>query len=326
MSEDSDRVMTSQNNLEEAFQMISSIFVSERTYYEQIIESLKEKITDLESQLSESQNQNILYKNKITQLQSKLRSVANTVTRIEEGDDDFLDEFENDNESKFSKSKLNMININSFRKGNCINEGKETFNKKISYHEKLKTDFCSDFQNIKETYLNNENRKLGSANPIRKKNNIFGQVKGRSTMNSININSINNKHIPVKIKKKNIDMCMDDINYNNNNKMIDSFDDNSESDKNNDFQNQKNRTMGNIFEFNNDSKVLKTRQSSDKFDLIENKIRNMRTNLSIYNIQNNNNSNNKSTVIMNNESTNSSTNLNKKNFRNIKNNRLYYQS
>ncbi len=350
------------NSLEDAFQMITSIVNSQRAYYEKTIEALNQKISDLESKLLESQN-------KIIKLQAKLRSVATTVTKMEESEENFILENKlqqqvQKNNSQISQQLNKTRNINdkntaSFRNGNG-NNGKgninnfgnnnDCFNRNNSkninitnFHQKFNTEF-KDFNFSKKDYLKDNIAQLVSANQLNSKYVKYFEPSEKTSINNIiNKENISNSQIPMNIKKKSNEIPFYEENnidteiyktYGDSNfqkyakKKIKKKNSNSNEVTETNFNDPKlNNTTENIFnveeivtDISKNRVYNKNRHSIGKFNDIENKIMNMRTNLNIYNSMNQTKSS--SGVI--NERIKSSTVKNMK--KNIKGNNLFYEN
>lgn len=257
-----EKISTSNKSLEEAYKMINSIFNEERNYYQRTIEMLKGKISDLEVQLGKEHDLNLIYRNKIFQLQAKLKSISNTI-RIDENEEDINDSNILNQFYDISKPR-NAEKINTFRSTN-----------------KMLENYSNEFSSI-TSYKNNylRDKKVNSANRIRKKIQLpFKEI--------TSFNSTNSTHNPVKLRRR------------NNNNLIKNNGDNNDYESYNDIsingynQKENNKTTRNILDSlslpneRQSNRTLKKKTNSDKFYYIENKIKNMRTNLSIFKNQSN---------------------------------------
>lgn len=99
------------SSLNDAFELILKIFNEERKKYENTISSLKAKISELEDSLLLEKKENMLNRTRISKLKGKIRSISKTVSKLEESD--FEIKFDN------NKDALNNISNNNTNINNC---------------------------------------------------------------------------------------------------------------------------------------------------------------------------------------------------------------
>ena len=104
-------------SLEDAFQIINSIINSEREKYENIINTMNQKMNELKTQLDELKDENSKYKNKIFELQNQFASISNTISQLNE-----LKDNKNLNENKLNLHSSETFNKNSSGKKNNNND------------------------------------------------------------------------------------------------------------------------------------------------------------------------------------------------------------
>lgn len=120
-------------SLNDAFKLITKIFEEERTYYENTINSLKDKISELEDSLLLEKKENMAYQERISKLKAKIFSISKTVSKLEESDLEVKFDNSNDipenvlnNNTYLNNGNYNTLiyrntsNINSFRKQSKI--------------------------------------------------------------------------------------------------------------------------------------------------------------------------------------------------------------
>ena len=90
-------------SLNDAFELILKIFNDERLCYENTINSLKDKVSELEDSLIQVKNENKTYQTKISKLKGKLKSISKTVSKLE--DDDFSPKPNKKNNKNIMKTK-----------------------------------------------------------------------------------------------------------------------------------------------------------------------------------------------------------------------------
>ncbi len=146
-------------SLNEAFELILKIFDEERTYYENTINSLKEKISELEESLKNVKKENVIYQSKISKLKGKLRSISKTFSKLEESDFDM---------------KMGNTSKSTEKNGIAINNTKQ--NQEIKYRN---TDIINSFRQ--------------KSNAINKSTNIIKNINNHYLkMNIIDNNKMNN--------------------------------------------------------------------------------------------------------------------------------------
>ena len=265
-------------SLNDAFELILKIFNDERLCYENTINSLKDKVSELEDSLIQVKNENKTYQTKISKLKGKLKSISKTVSKLE--DDDFSPKPNKKNNKNINENEeLNGININknNFTVMKCRNDDKnnDIFNS-FRYKSKIMQD------NNKSTSINNnfikmknlDNDKLkNNGEDINRTNYIKKHKKTLSTKlkNSI-LNNIHESHL----KKRNEDNTMIRSHY---------FNDEDDSlflghnSNENDSQNKNTILL-------EDKKMKVQRKINigrDKYNKINQKIRGLKSALSFYN-------------------------------------------
>jgi hypothetical protein len=153
----------STTSLNNAFELILKIFNEERLCYEKAINSLKDKVSELEESLIKVKKENKSYQSKISNLKGKLKSISKTVSKLE--DSDFTPKPEKRHHQKIIQNEeLNGFNINdknfSFMK-NKKNESNNDILNSLKYKSKLMQDknksTSINHQYIKLKILDNDN-------------------------------------------------------------------------------------------------------------------------------------------------------------------------
>jgi hypothetical protein len=284
-------------SLEDAFQIISSIINTEREKYENIINNMNQKMNELKTQLDQMKDENSKYKNKIFELQNQFASISNTISQL--------------NEVKDSKA-INENNLNLYSSETFEKNSSEKINNNNDFTNRLKNEYKSlnDKDNNKNSYNNIDSKNNINSNfvdkELNKQNNNFQQykislnkqlfnkklVKKNNSLNILTKNKNISKsfnyqnHIPVKIVRNNNDIDGQLTNnysqstynlYSNNllksnGKIIN----NAKSER---------RSFENYAMDNYSNK--KNNTQNDKYNNIERRIKNMKSGLSIYNLDRN---------------------------------------
>jgi len=193
------------NSLNDAFELILKVFNEERLYYEKTINSLREKVTELENSLIKTKKENYAYQTKISKLKGKLRSISKTVSRLEESDFDAKIEKKNSHKN-LEKNELNGININNnnfntikYKNNDTINSFRK--NSKLMQDKNKSTSINnnSNHHYIKMNLLDND--KLNNNREDINRNNI--KKTHKKTLSTKIKNSILNNVHESHIKKKN---------------------------------------------------------------------------------------------------------------------------
>ena len=277
--------LKSSNSLNDAFDLILKVFNEERAYYENTINTLKDKISMLEETLVKVKKENISYQSRISKLKGKLSSISKTVSKLEESEfeikiDNTKDIEQNDINKIMNSSHSNTIKyrntdtLNSFRKNTKniseINKSNSITNNYNSYYLKMNLLNNTKLKNNGEDINTNYNRKT--------------HKKTLSTKIKNSILNLNNPHSS-KIKRRN----------ENKNNMFKSHCYNDEDVSfllNNINENEIQGKM--TVQVENDKIINVNRKKylgRDKFNKIEQKIKGLKSALSIYSKQDNFNSN-----------------------------------
>ena len=277
--------LKSSNSLNDAFDLILKVFNEERAYYENTINTLKDKISMLEETLVKVKKENISYQSRISKLKGKLSSISKTVSKLEESEfeiklDNTKDIEQNDINKIMNSSHSNTIKyrntdtLNSFRKNTKniseINKSNSITNNYNSYYLKMNLLNNTKLKNNGEDINTNYNRKT--------------HKKTLSTKIKNSILNLNNPHSS-KIKRRNEDK----------NNMFKSHCYNDEDVSfllNNLNENEIQSQM--TIQVENDKIINVNRKKylgRDKFNKIEQKIKGLKSALSIYSKQDNFNSN-----------------------------------
>ena len=134
-------------SLKKAFEMILKIFEEERTYYKDTINSLKGKVSELEDSLLQMKKENMNYQVRVSKLKGKLRTISKTVSKLEDSDFEVINIKENEKtesnnyDNKFNQLKYrNTETINSFRKKTkLVSDSNVNKNQLIQNYVKLST-------------------------------------------------------------------------------------------------------------------------------------------------------------------------------------------
>ena len=268
----------SSSSLNEAFELILKIFDEERVYYENTINSLKEKVSELEKSLINVKKENLSYQSRISKLKGKLRSISKTFSKLEESDFDM--KIGNTNKS----AEKNEILINNTSQNQTLKyRNTETIN---SFRQKSKiiNKSTNIIKNINNHYLkmnildNNKTNKYGediSKNYNNNNNNKKLHKKNLSTRIKNSILNINNSNSRLNIKKEE-------------KKMFNSHCYNDDDDVSIFLINKlnKNETLKKMTVEVDTAKIMKDNRKKnlkrDKYNKIEQKIKGLKSALNIY--------------------------------------------
>ena len=194
-------------SLKKAFEMILKIFEEERTYYEETINSLKGKVSELEDSLLQMKKENMNYQVRISKLKGKLRTISKTVSKLE--DSDF--------EVKINNKENEKIESNNY--GNKFNQLKYRNTETINSFRR-KTKLISDI-NVNKNQLNQNYVKLSTIDNEKLNfngediNRSFDKKNHKKTLSTKIKNSILNINQQTNIRRKNDENSMIKSNMNN---------------------------------------------------------------------------------------------------------------
>ena len=256
-------------SLNNAFELILKIFNEERTYYETTISSLKGKVSELEESLLQVKKENMNYQTRISKLKGKLRSISKTVSKIE--DSDFEIKINNKKESEKDQTDNNMTNFNTIKYRNT--ETINSFRRKT----KLLSDLNKNKLGQNYTKMNTiENNKLNSngenGDDIRRN---FNKKMHKKTMSTKIKNSILNINQQTNIRKQNDENVLLRSHINNDDDV--SFYLINNLNENNNIQNKMSIPV------DNENEKTRKFHSRDKYNKIEQRIKGLKSALSIYN-------------------------------------------
>ena len=261
-----------QGSLNEALELIKTIFDKERTNYEKTIKSLKNRISELELALDKANKENIGYQTKISNLKRKLTSISKTVSKLEDSD------FESKNELEkiiFITNKDNYYNNIKYRNKENMN----SFRKKTKFISNINRSVSDNYdQYMKNNFIdNNDNKQFNDGEDI--KSNYYNKIN--------NANKPNKKALSSRIKNSllNLDHAEEKSRSRKNN-LFKSYANNGENHSlylHSNCLNEKNKNL--ILHENFDKKCNSNKikyLSADKYHQIEQKINGMKSNLNIY--------------------------------------------
>jgi hypothetical protein len=261
--------LKSSPSLNNAFELILRIFNEERTYYETTIGSLKGKISELEESLLQVKKENMNYQTRISKLKGKLRSISKTVSKIE--DSDFEIKIINNKELEKDQTDNNTNNFNTIKYRNT-----ETIN---SFRRKSKLLSDVNKNKLSQNYIKMntiENNKLNSngeyGDDIKRNFNKKTHKKTKSTKIK---NSILNINPESNIRKKNDENVLLRSHINNDDDV--SFYLINNLNENNNIQNKMSIPV------DNENEKIRKFHSRDKYNIIEQRIKGLKSALSIYN-------------------------------------------
>ena len=253
-------------SLDDAFHIINSILIDEREKYENIINTMNQKIKELKLEIEQLKEENKIYKNKLFNFQNQFYSLSKTFYHLNEipGKNYIKSNLETSNHKK---EGINKIIPNEISQKINNSENLEINNNFIN----------NDLNNFKKSKINLNNsikQQLFNTKLIKKLNSF--NLKNEKNIPKFYNNKIN---IPFKIVKKN--------NENNNTQ-----EDYSQSfnELNDNFFREQNKTISN---FNNERKIFlnydiqnntnkKENSQKEKFNIIERRIKNMKNGLNIH--------------------------------------------
>lgn len=281
--------LKSSTSLNDAFDLILKIFNEERTYYENTINSLKDKVSILEETLIKVKKENISYQSRISKLKDKLNSISKTVSKLEESEFEIKLENAKDIEQNDINKIMNSSHYNTikYRNTDTLNSFRKN-TKNISEINKSNS-ITNNSNNYNSHYLKMnllENTKLSNnGEDINTNYNKKTHKKTLSTKIKNSILNLNNPYSSSKIKRRN----------EGKNNIFKSHCYNDEDVSfllNNLNENEKQSKM--TVDIENDKIINVNRKKylgRDKFNKIEQKIKGLKSALSIYSKQDNLDSN-----------------------------------
>jgi len=270
--------LTSQGSLNEAFELIKSIFDKERNSYENSIITLKNKISELEEALLKANKENMKYQAKISALKGKLNSISKTVSKL--GESDFDTNKEN-NEPEKTEIIIDMDNFTNNSNSNIKFRNLEktnSFRKRTKYSSNINRSASDNFNQIaKNNFIDiNSNKYFNNGEDIKINYNSKTHVQQKH----------DKKIFSSKIKSGllNVEQTEDKIKSKQNNlfKSYNRYGDNySLYLHSNGFDERNNRKIRENFGKKHNEKKVKY-LSSEKFNKIEQKIKGIKSGLNIY--------------------------------------------
>ena len=254
-------------SLEDAFQIINSIISDEREKYENIINTMKQKINELKLEIEQLKEENKIYKNKLFHFQNQFYSLSKTFYHLNETPGQYYINSSIDN-IKHKNEKNNRIVIPSDISQTISNSENLEFNNNFMNND------INKFKKSKFNMNNSSKQQIFNKNLI-KKINSFNLKNDKNISKSFN-NKIN---IPIKLVKKSTDNNIIKEDYSQ-----------SFNDLNDNYFREQTKTINNI---NNERKILlnndllnytnkKENTQKEKFNIIERRIKNMKRGLSIH--------------------------------------------
>ena len=254
-------------SLNNAFELILRIFNEERTYYETTITSLKGKVSELEESLLQVKKENMNYQTRISKLKGKLRSISKTVSKIE--DSDFEIKINNKKESE--KTDNNMTNFNTIKYRNT--ETINSFRRKTKLYSDLNKNKLGQNYTKMNTIENNKLNSNGENGDDIRRN--FNKKIHKKTMSTKIKNSILNMNQQTNIRKQNDENVLFRSHINNDDDV--SFYLINNLNENNNIQNKMSIPV------DNENEKTRKFHSRDKYNKIEQRIKGLKSALSIYN-------------------------------------------
>ena len=254
-------------SLNNAFELILKIFNEERTYYETTISSLKGKVSELEESLLQVKKENMNYQTRISKLKGKLRSISKTVSKIE--DSDFEIKINNKKESE--KTDNNMTNFNTIKYRNT--ETINSFRRKTKLYSDLNKNKLGQNYTKMNTIENNKLNSNGENGDDIRRN--FNKKIHKKTMSTKIKNSILNMNQQTNIRKQNDENVLFRSHINNDDDV--SFYLINNLNENNNIQNKMSIPV------DNENEKIRKFHSRDKYNKIEQRIKGLKSALSIYN-------------------------------------------
>ena len=155
-------------SLNDAFELIKSIFDKERKSYEKTILSMKNRITELEEALIKANKENMKYQTKISNLKRKLTSISKTVSKLEDSDFDLKNEKKETEKNDFITNRENCHNNIKYRNKEKMN----SFRKKTKFMSNINrsaSDNCNQF--MKTNFVDINNTKQRTKDILKKESN-----------------------------------------------------------------------------------------------------------------------------------------------------------
>ena len=254
-------------SLEDAFQIINSIISDEREKYENIINTMKQKINELKLEIEQLKEENKIYKNKLFHFQNQFYSLSKTFYHLNETPGQYYINSSIDN-INHKNEKNNRIVIPSDISQTISNSENLEFNNNFMNND------INKFKKSKFNMNNSSKQQIFNKNLI-KKINSFNLKNDKNISKSFN-NKIN---IPIKLVKKSTDNNIIKEDYSQ-----------SFNDLNDNYFREQTKAINNI---NNERKILlnndllnytnkKENTQKEKFNIIERRIKNMKRGLSIH--------------------------------------------
>ena len=269
---------SSQESLNDAFNLIKSIFDKERNSYEKSIMSLKNKIIELEQALIKANKEKMKYQTKISSLKRKLNSISKTVSKLEESD---YDTKKGNKELEKTEIIINMENFKNNTNNNIKyrNNGKaNSFRKRTKYTCNINRSASDNFnQIVKNNFIDINNKKQF---------NNGEDIKINYNSREHDLQKNDKKALSSRIKSGllNVQQTEDKIKSKQNNlfKSYNRYGDNySLYLHSNGFDERNNRKIRENFGKKHNEKKVKY-LSSEKFNKIEQKIKGIKSGLNIY--------------------------------------------
>ena len=268
----------SQSSLNEAFELIKNIFNKERNLYEKTINTLKNRISELEEALNKVNKDNMKYQSKKSKLKEKLNSISKTVSKLEESDFDIKNENQKNEKDKII---INMDNLNNNIKYRNI-EKNNSFRRKTKYLSNINRSASGNFnQYIKNSFLDtNNNKQFNDGEDIKANYNFKPNKESRQ-------NKQNQKELTSKIKDSllNAEQTEDRTIYKRNN-LFKTYAKNGENNSvylySNNYD-EKNKDVILLENYEKKGNINKVKYlSSEKYNKIEQKIKGIKSGLNIY--------------------------------------------
>lgn len=262
----------SQCSLNDAFELIKRIFDEERNSYERTIKSLKNKISELEKALVKANQENMKYQSKISTLKGRIASLSKTISKLEESD------YEIQKNKDFEVAKIIINNDNEFNNIKYRNTSKmNSFRRKTKYISNINRSAIDDFrQNIGNNFFDTYNNKqLNNGEDIKTNYNYKNKKPNKKAISSIIKSTILNAEETEEKK----------INCNRNN-LYKNYSNNGENHSlylHSNGHNEKIRKNRNSDSYDKKSSANKVKYlSSEKYNKIEQKIKGIKSGLTIY--------------------------------------------
>ena len=280
----------SQGSLNDAFELIKRIFDEERNSYERTIKSLQNKISELEKALVKANQENMKYQSKISTLKGRIASLSKTISKLEESD------YEIQKNKDFEVAKIIINNDNEFNNIKYRNTSKmNSFRRKTKYISNINRSAIDDFrQNIGNNFFDTYNNKqLNNGEDIKTNYNYKNKKPNKKAISSIIKSTILNVE---ETEEKKINCNRNNLykNYSNNGENHSLYlHSNGHNEKI-----RKNRNSDSLHSNGHNEKIRKNRNSdsydkkssankvkylsSEKYNKIEQKIKGIKSGLTIY--------------------------------------------